>query len=121
MTLTQITTLKEHDNFKAKAKKENKIFFIKFTASWCGPCKQLAPLVEDIASKQKDNIIVVEVNVDNASELCKKYKIQSIPFCVVSGFTTNANITDRKDDEIKGFNPEKLIEVLKSRMPTVKK
>ena len=111
MTLTQITTLKEYQTFKNKAIEEKKIFLIKFTASWCGPCRKLAPLVEDIATKQADNIIVVEVNVDNAKELCELFKVQSIPFC-------NANPeTKVEQDEIKGYDPEKLIQVLKSRMP----
>ena len=118
MTLTQITTLKEYQTFKNKAIEEKKIFLIKFTASWCGPCRKLAPLVEDIATKQADNIIVVEVNVDNAKELCELFKVQSIPFCVVAGYTSNANPeTKVEQDEIKGYDPEKLIQVLKSRMP----
>ena len=118
MTLTQITTIKEFKYWKEKSIEENKIFLIKFTASWCGPCRKLAPLVEEINSKQSNNIIVVEVNIDNATELCNLFKVKSIPLCVVSGYTLNANPEEKREkDVITGYNPEKLIIALKSRMP----
>ena len=56
---------------------------VDFYADWCGPCKMLAPIIEEIDqdnnNNQENNIIICKINVDENSELAQKYLIQSIP------------------------------------------
>ena len=57
---------------------ENKNVVIDFYASWCGPCKMLAPIFENVAATTQ-NVKFVKVNVDEATELASLFGIQSIP------------------------------------------
>ena len=52
---------------------------VDFWAPWCGPCKQLTPLLEKIVNEQDGKIILVKINVDENNELSTKLNIQSIP------------------------------------------
>ena len=57
----------------------DKIFMIDFWAGWCGPCKQLAPAVEEANDTVADRMAVAKANVDENSELASKYGIRGIP------------------------------------------
>ena len=70
------------DNFKKEVLEESKTVLIDFYADWCGPCKMLAPVLEEIA-KEKNNTKFVKINVDDAQELAMEYNIMSIPTLVV--------------------------------------
>lgn len=64
---------------------------IDFYADWCGPCKVIAPYLEEIAGKYNGKIYVYRVNVDNEQELAQFFGIQSIPavlFCPLKGKPT---------------------------------
>jgi len=52
---------------------------VDFWASWCHPCKQVAPLLEDIAKQYSDNLKVVKVNVDEHPQLAQTYGVRGIP------------------------------------------
>lgn len=52
---------------------------VDFYADWCGPCRQVSPILKKLAEKYKDQIIVYKVNVDNEKELAMAFGIQSIP------------------------------------------
>ena len=52
---------------------------VDFWAEWCGPCKQLIPIVEEFASEMGDKIKVVKVNIDNNPETPSKYGVRGIP------------------------------------------
>ncbi len=75
-----ITVTKE--NFEAEIIKNGKIALIDFWASWCGPCKMIAPIVEEVAEECSD-IIVGKVNVDEQPELANLFGITSIPTLAV--------------------------------------
>ena len=56
---------------------------VDFWASWCGPCRMLAPVVEDIASSYAGRLKVGKVNVDENQEITMKYGIRSIPTLIL--------------------------------------
>ncbi len=67
------------DNFDKEVLESKKVVLVDFWAEWCGPCKVLGPIVEEIANDYKDKIVVGKVNVDDNNELASKYGIMSIP------------------------------------------
>ena len=70
----EITT----DNFEEVVLKNEKPVLVDFWASWCGPCKMLAPVVEEFADEQTD-VVVGKINVDEHPLLASKYGIMTIP------------------------------------------
>ena len=62
-----------------KALGEGKLMMVDFWASWCGPCKMLAPVIDDLAGKYEGKAIVGKVNVDEEQELAIRYGVMSIP------------------------------------------
>ncbi len=58
---------------------ENKLIIVDFWAPWCGPCKQLTPILEKIISKTGDKIILVKINIDENQQIAAQLRIQSIP------------------------------------------
>ncbi len=70
----EITT----DNFEEVVLKNEKPVLVDFWASWCGPCKMLAPVVEEFADEQAD-VVVGKINVDEHPLLASKYGIMTIP------------------------------------------
>ena len=57
----------------------NKPMVVDFYATWCGPCKQLVPVLEELEQKYKDDVIFQRIDVDQKPELAKEFNIQAIP------------------------------------------
>ena len=63
--------------FEEVVLKSTKPVLVDFYADWCGPCKMIAPIVEEIS--QDESLVVCKLNIDNAPELAGKYRVMSIP------------------------------------------
>lgn len=82
------------ENFDNEVMKSDKPVLIDFWAAWCGPCRMIAPIVEEIAAEYEGRIKVGKVNVDEEPELAAGFQVASIPtLCVVkNGVITAENV-----------------------------
>jgi thioredoxin 1 len=70
-------------NFEAEVIGSDIPVLLDFWASWCGPCKMVSPILEEVAKEKKDTIKVCKINIDEEIELAKAFHIMSIPTLVV--------------------------------------
>ena len=75
--MAEIVLTKE--NFEAEAIKSELPVLIDFWATWCGPCRMLAPVIEEIATEYDGKVKVCKVNVDEQPELAMRFGVMSIP------------------------------------------
>ena len=73
-----VTELKS-ENFESEVNNSEIPGLIDFWATWCGPCKMMTPVVEELATEKEGTIKVCKVNVDDEPDLAQKFNIMSIP------------------------------------------
>ena len=94
------------NNFQEEVLNSEKPVLLDFWASWCGPCRMVGPILDEIAAERSD-IKVAKVNVDEQPELASKYKIMSIPTLMVlrEGKVVNQALGARPKNQILAMLP----------------
>jgi thioredoxin 1 len=70
-------------NFEQEVISSGKLFLVDFWAEWCGPCRAVAPIIDDLAEAYDGKVAVGKVNVDDEGSLAQKYRIMSIPTIIL--------------------------------------
>ena len=97
----------DESNFDREVTQDGKPVIVDFWAEWCGPCKMIAPLLDEIAREKADAVKVAKVNVDENQSLSLKYNIRAIPALLffkngqlrdqVTGVTSKKDLLNRID------------------------
>ncbi|GAA5975585.1 hypothetical protein JCM5350_002659 [Sporobolomyces pararoseus] len=108
MTITSVNSLQ---HFYQLTEDDNKVSLVDFFATWCGPCKAIAPVVEKLATEYSGRIQFLKVDVDRVQDLAQEFRVQAMPtFLVMKG--------SQKIDEMKGANPAALMALVKKHAPS---
>lgn len=97
-------------NFEEVVLKSDKPVLVDFSATWCGPCQRLNPIIEQIAQEYDGKVTVCHLDVDNAQQTARKYQIMSVPTClffksgeakdVTVGLVPKEHLTQKLDELI---------------------
>jgi len=90
-----------NENFNAEVVSSDKPILLDFWAEWCGPCKMIAPIIDEIA-KEQDCVKVGKVDVTNAPELAEKFGVMGIPFIAL--IKDGALVA-----QLEGYRPKNII------------
>ena len=92
------------EQFENEAKK-SEVAVVDFSATWCGPCQMLAPVLEQVSEKLGDRVDFFNVDVDEAPELAGTYKVQSVPCLILmkSGELVDQSIGFKPEPAITGW------------------
>jgi thioredoxin 1 len=91
------------DNFKEEVLDSEIPVLVDFWATWCTPCRMMAPIIEDIANSWQGKVKVCKLNTDDAPEIAIKYGIQAIPTLLI--FNGGKEV-----GRIVGYVPKKTVE-----------
>ena len=93
------------NNFEKEVLKSDLPVLLDFWATWCPPCRMLAPVVEQIAEEYEGRVKVGKVNVDEEQELAAMFRVENIPTVVVM---RNGKLTDT----LVGYHPKEQLEAM---------
>ena len=98
-------------NFETEVLKSEKPVLVDFFATWCGPCRQMLPIVTELSEEMAEQVKIVKLDVDEAGATAEKYEIQSIPTLILfkggqvkatkNGASTKAELQSWLNDNLK--------------------
>ncbi|TDG46762.1 hypothetical protein AWZ03_006809 [Drosophila navojoa] len=101
-----VYTVTDTNDFKTQLTNAgDKLVVVDFFATWCGPCKMIAPKLEELAQQYSEKIVVIKVDVDECEDIAMEYNVSSMPTFL---FIKNS----AKLEEFAGANATKLAETI---------
>jgi thioredoxin 1 len=91
MASTNVVTITD-SNFDQEVLKSSSPVLVDFWAEWCGPCKMIAPILDELADEQAGKLKVAKVNVDQSPQVAGRFQIRSIPTLL---FFKNGEVKDQ--------------------------
>lgn len=90
------------ENFNKEVKESSKLVLIDFYADWCGPCKMMSPIIDEIANEVDDRVKICKLNVDESQNIAIEYNVMSIPTLIIfkNGVMINNIVGLRQKQEI---------------------
>ena len=82
------------NNFVEKISSSNKYKLVDFWADWCGPCKQMSPIIDQVSIDLEEKLDVYKCNIDNSTKIASENRIRSIPTLIL--FDKDGNSIDTK-------------------------
>lgn len=91
-----------NENFNKEVKESSKLVLIDFYADWCGPCKMMSPIIDEIAKEVDDRVKICKLNVDESQNIAIEYNVMSIPTLIIfkNGIMVNNVVGLRQKQEI---------------------
>ena len=111
MTTKEIIKNLDRNEFRDLINSNEGLVIIKFTASWCGPCKKITPVIEELSEKLKENVYFYKIQIDDElnEEICEKCKIKSVPTFILFKERNSLGI-------VNGADINKLLTLIKNNI-----
>tara|TARA_B100001027_G_scaffold24157_2_gene14223 strand:- start:4247 stop:4564 length:318 start_codon:yes stop_codon:yes gene_type:complete len=95
----------DSSNFESTVTNGSVPVIVDFWAPWCGPCKAIAPILDELSIELGDSVKICKVNIDNNSEIASKYEIRAIPTILIfkdgAVADTVVGLTSKDDLKVK--------------------
>ena len=91
--MSSVIELHDEENFNNDVLNSDVPVLVDFWAEWCGPCKQISPILEEIASEENNDITIAKINIDENPRVATDYGIRSIPTMLLF---SNGELKDTK-------------------------
>jgi thioredoxin 1 len=94
------------NEFNSEVLNSNEVVLVDFSAEWCGPCKMLAPIIDELSNEMEGKSKVFKIDVDQSGDIAQKYNIMNVPTVMIF---KNGEVVEK----VVGFQPK---EVLKGKL-----